>query len=81
MKGAAVILGACASSKPTQSVPDEDYCAQIHPAEPIPISHHLKPYRKRMESQTGVHALEEGDITMMFRAWMIEAAGHTLDQH
>lgn len=75
----AFLLGACASSKPALQVPDEDFCAQIHPPENVPLSTFLDPLRGRMETQTGVYALEEGDVSMMFRAWMIEAAEHTLD--
>jgi cardiolipin synthase C len=45
----------------------------------VPLSQHLAPVAARLQSSTGVFALEEGDISMIARAWLTETAERTID--
>ncbi|MEQ8686947.1 MAG: phospholipase D family protein [Imperialibacter sp.] len=57
----------------------EDFCAQLPEAVPVKLSDYLAPYDALLASKTGVHSLEEGDVSMITRAWLTEAAEHTID--
>jgi putative cardiolipin synthase len=73
-----LILCACASDPKYQPI-DEDFCAKIHPAQFTPLSKQLEPFHEQLLNQTGVVALEEGDVAMIARAWLTESAESTID--
>jgi phosphatidylserine/phosphatidylglycerophosphate/cardiolipin synthase-like enzyme len=80
---AATLLAACAGEPAAAPAPrrvtaDAAFCAQIQPAG-VRLSEHLAPVAAQMRSSTGVHALEEGDVSMIARAWLTEAAERTID--
>ncbi len=54
------------------------FCAQVH-ATGAKLSEHLAPVALQMRTSTGVYPLEEGDVSMVARAWLTEAAEHTID--
>jgi len=58
---------------------DEDFCAQIHFNDPHPLSKQLAPFEEIAISKTGVYSLEEGDNSMIARAWLCESAEKTID--
>ncbi len=59
-------------------VADPAFCAQVHTFGAT-LSEHLAPLASLMQTSTGVYALEEGDVSMISRAWLTEAAEHTID--
>jgi len=73
-----IILFACSSEENKYPPIDEDFCSQIH-MESHRLSDHLKPFDSLLNSKTGVFSLEEGDISMIGRAWLSEAAEKTID--
>jgi len=73
-----LILSACASDPKYQPI-DEDFCAKIHPTQFTPLSKQLEPFHEQLLKQTGVVALEEGDVSMIARAWLTESAESTID--
>jgi len=58
---------------------DEDFCARIHVEDSIRLSDYLETVEENMQSKTGVYSLEEGDVSMISRAWLTEAAEQTID--
>lgn len=58
---------------------DEDFCASIHISDTTRLSHYLAPLRDMMRDSTGAYTLEEGDASMIARAWLTEAAEKTID--
>jgi putative cardiolipin synthase len=73
-----LVLSACSSDPKYQPI-DEDFCAKIHPAKFTPLSKQLEPFHEQLLKQTGVVALEEGDASMIARAWLTESAESTID--
>lgn len=55
------------------------FCESIHRDSSTSLSKELLPYRERMQNQTGVYVLEEGDASMVSRAWLSEYAEKTID--
>jgi phosphatidylserine/phosphatidylglycerophosphate/cardiolipin synthase-like enzyme len=75
-----VLLAAC-EQKPAHArvvAADPAFCAQVH-STGAKLSEHLAPLAKQMRTSTGVYALEEGDASMVARAWLTEAAERTID--
>jgi len=73
-----VISIACSSGKKQYDPITEDYCAQQGEVS----SKYLEDLINLSEidsTKTGVLVLEEGDISMIFRAWLSEAAQETID--
>lgn len=60
-------------------VVEPDFCSQIHADTSISLSEQLTPYIELMNTKTGVYVLEEGDISMISRAWLSEYAEQTID--
>ena len=56
-----------------------DFCASIHTDTLPGLSVKLAPFADRMQHQTGVFPLENGDEAMITRAWLSENAGKTID--
>lgn len=57
---------------------DPAFCAQVQSIG-AKLSEQLAPLAPLMRTSTGVYPLEEGDVSMVARAWLTEAAEHTID--
>src|SRR6476620_5972376 len=57
---------------------DPAFCTQVHTTG-AKLSEHLAPLAPLMRTSTGVYTLEEGDVSMVARAWLAEAAERTID--
>lgn len=81
---AAVLLGLTACDAPSPpamartATADPAFCAQIQ-MNSAKLSEHLAPLASQMRTSTGVYPLEEGDVSMVARAWLTDAAEHTID--
>lgn len=58
--------------------PDSAFCTQVQ-TNVGKLSDHLAPLAARMRTSTGVYPLEEGDVSMVARAWLTEAAERSID--
>ena len=77
----ATLLVACDSEstrEPRHITADPAFCAKIQTTS-AKLSEHLAPVAAKMRTSTGVYALEEGDVSMVARAWLTEAAERTID--
>ncbi len=75
-----VILASGCSSDETKYPPiSEDFCSQIHCETPPTLSNQFTPLSELVTTKTGVHSLEEGDESMIARAWLCESAEKTID--
>jgi phosphatidylserine/phosphatidylglycerophosphate/cardiolipin synthase-like enzyme len=75
---ALILLLACSSKENVYPVIDEDFCADIH-IENHPLSNYLAPLDSILAARTGVYVLEEGDNSMIARAWLSESAEKSID--
>lgn len=57
---------------------DAAFCAQVK-ATGIKLSEQIAPLDSMMRTSTGIYSLEEGDVSMVARAWLTEAAEHSID--
>ena len=57
---------------------DPAFCSQVHTTG-AKLSEHLAPLAPLMRTSTGVYSLEEGDVSLVSRAWLAEAAERTID--
>ncbi|MDZ4714734.1 MAG: phospholipase D family protein [Cytophagales bacterium] len=73
-----VLLFRCSSDAPLPSI-DQDFCAQIHMDSVPKLSEQLASLDSLTASRTGVYTLEEGDISMIARAWLCESAEKSID--
>lgn len=73
-----VFLTSCSSEKSKYPPINEDFCSQIH-TESHRLSDHLAPFDSLLTNKTGVFSLEEGDMSMIGRAWLSETAEKTID--
>lgn len=73
-----LILFGCSSEVKYQPI-DEDFCSQIHLNIPHALSEQLAPLAELTATKTGVFTLEEGDMSMIARAWLSETAEKTID--
>ncbi len=77
----ATLLIACAGEPaptPRRITVDPAFCAQIQ-STGVTLSEYLAPVASQMRSSTGVYSLEEGDVSMIARAWLTGAAERTID--
>jgi len=56
-----------------------EFCERIHFQDSVSISKELYFLRDSMNSKTGVYVLEEGDASMVSRAWLTEHAEKSID--
>jgi putative cardiolipin synthase len=56
-----------------------DFCASIHRDSTVSLSHKLDSLSGLMSAKTGVYVLEDGDGSMVARAWLSEYAEHSID--
>src|SRR6476469_7546352 len=73
-------LAACGRERAPAGIvaADPAFCSQVHTTG-AKLSEHLAPLAPLMRTSTGVYPLEEGDASMVSRAWLAEAAEHTID--
>lgn len=57
----------------------QDFCSSIHRDTSIHLSKKLDSLSHLMEEKTGVYVLEDGDGSMVTRAWLSEYAEHSID--
>ena len=74
------LIAACKRSPaPARAVTaDAAFCAQVQTSG-VKLSEGLAPLASRMKTSTGVYPLEEGDVSMIARAWLTEAAERSID--
>ena len=76
-----LLLIACSDEEKKQNTPTiaPDFCTSIHRDTSIRLGHKLDSLSDLMAHQTGVYVLEDGDGSMVARAWLSEYAEHTID--
>lgn len=74
-----VILFSCSTETKQEPTSQVDFCSSIHLDTVPQLSVKLKPFADRMQHQTGVFSLENGDEAMITRAWLSENAEKTID--
>ena len=69
----------CSSEK--MEIPEQakDFCSSIHRDSSTTLSKELEPVAQLMKTKTGVYVLEDGDGSMVTRAWLSEYAEETID--
>ena len=70
-----IVLLACSGDSPI----NENFCSQIQIDRHAGLSEQLSPLADLINAKTGVYTLEEGDISMIARAWLSESAEKTID--
>src|SRR6478609_1798812 len=79
---ALVIFGSGCSSDENKYPPiTEDFCSQLPVDTLSTLSSQLAPLSEFILTKTGVYSLEEGDESMISRAWLCDAAEKTIDIH
>lgn len=73
------IVNGCASKDERYPPIEEDYCSQITPVRFEALSDQLACVPDALLSKTGAYLLEEGDTSMVFRAWLSESARESID--
>jgi cardiolipin synthase C len=74
----AIFLTSCNSEK-TKTIDPVDFCSSIHINNSKGLSAELYSISSQMKKKTGVYILEEGDASMVARAWLCENAEKTID--
>ena len=74
-----IVINGCSSNEEQFPPIEEDYCSQLTPVHFDGLSDQLANLPDSLLSKTGVHLLEEGDVSMVFRAWLCESAQKTID--
>ncbi len=77
------VLSICALSCAPEEVKyppiDQDFCSKIHINDSSRMSDYLSDIKELSQSKTGIVSLEEGDVSMIARAWLTEAAEKSID--
>ncbi|MFY0653109.1 MAG: phospholipase D family protein [Cyclobacteriaceae bacterium] len=74
-----LLIVSCTSDEERYPPITEDYCSQVTRHKFPGLSESLAPLPDSLNSKTGVYVLEEGDISMVYRAWLSEAAEKSID--
>lgn len=72
------LLQSCGSDEEDKNA-IEDFCATTPVSKIEGLSTQLQPFDSLLDSLTGTYVLEEGDISMISRAWLTESAERTID--
>lgn len=69
------------SNNETEVIPkqEKDFCSSIHVVDSTTLSKELDSVKDSMKYKTGVYVLEDGDGSMVTRAWLTEHAEKTID--
>lgn len=73
-----VIIFGCSTSPKYKPI-TQDYCSNLVTELPASLSTQLKSVSTKADSSTGIFVLEEGDASMVSRAWLCESAEKTID--
>jgi len=73
------ILIAFSACKPNNKPESQDFCASIHSSDNSSIRDHLDIFDSLLSVKTGAFVLEDGDGSMIARAWLTEHAEKTID--
>jgi len=73
------ILFNCASDDNRFPKINEDFCSQLAPDNFTGLSDQFATLSDSMLTKTGVYLLEEGDMSMIFRAWLCQSAQKSID--
>lgn len=57
----------------------KEFCSSIHRNDSLNLTKELEPIAELMKDKTGVYVLEDGDGSMVTRAWLTEYAEETID--
>ncbi len=74
-----ILLLGCSSREQKYQPITEDFCSQIQIDRPAPLTDQLAPLAELALTKTGVYLLEEGDVSMISRAWLCESSEKTID--
>jgi len=74
-----ILLFSCSTETKNEESKVPDFCSSVHCEAAPGISKKLDPLSGLMQSKTGVYTLEEGDGSMVARAWLCENAEKTID--
>lgn len=74
-----ILLLSCSSEESRFPTITKDYCAEITPYSFDGLTNQLAALRDSAATKTGIYVLEEGDMSMLFRAWLSESAEKTID--
>ncbi|MFL5753238.1 MAG: phospholipase D family protein, partial [Bacteroidia bacterium] len=75
-----LLLTACSAEiKKEKAEAPVDFCSLIHDDKAPGLSAKLDPLKELMEKKTGVYTLEDGDGSMVARAWLCENAEKSID--
>jgi cardiolipin synthase C len=74
-----VLVSCNQQAKETAAETKTDFCSQIHNADSSTLQKELEPVKGLMQTKTGVYVLEDGDGSMVTRAWLSEHAQKTID--
>ncbi len=74
-----LILFSCNEEKNRFPIEHKDFCSNIHIADSLKLSRELAPFQQMMSQKTGVITLEDGNKSMVARAWLTEAAEKSID--
>jgi phosphatidylserine/phosphatidylglycerophosphate/cardiolipin synthase-like enzyme len=74
-----VALFSCSTQTTQETSSPIDFCSAIHLNTIPQLTQKLKPFANRMQQQTGVFSLENGDEAMITRAWLSENAEKSID--
>jgi len=69
----------CFSCKEINNDTNQDFCSSIHASDSRSIRDHLYDLDSLLQNTSGAYTLEEGDISMIARAWLTEHATKTID--
>lgn len=75
----AIFTCGCSSEEKKYQPITENFCSQIQAERFAPLSDQLTPVSDLSITKTGVYSLEEGDESMVSRAWLCESAERTID--
>ena len=72
-------LVGCSDPPPPAPSPNTDFCASIRKDNSTSLEAEVRPWREKMQDQTGVYPLEDGNAALLARAWLSEYAEKTID--
>ena len=75
----AILFYSCDPGNKNEEKKVQDFCSSIHCDTVIGLSKKLDSLTDKMQSKTGVYSLEDGDGSMVARAWFCENAEKTID--
>ena len=74
-----ICLFSCRQKEKQTPSTTTDYCTSIHRNDTLSLSKELSPLDTVMRDKTGIYVLEDGDGSMIARAWLSEYAERTID--